>query len=85
MKAIIRDFTGDPWGPGVVVAEVTIGVGDSVAMVESKNEWLKTELMSEGIVGEMGKTFMPQDGVKFIEQMPFHFDSAYMRAEVVPD
>ena len=84
MKAIIRDFRFDPKNPKIV-ATITKSPQDKLAIVETDNSNLRRSLTYEGIYGQKGKNYKPEDGDLFIQQMPFHFKSPYLRAEVVPD
>lgn len=84
MKAIIRDFRADPKN-GRIIATITLTPQDSVCMVTADNAKFRHELAYNGIVGLEGKRYKPEDGQVFIQQMPFHFKSPYLRAEVVPD
>ena len=84
MKAVIRDFRADPKNPRTV-ATITLAPEDSVCMVTADSARFRHDLAYDGIIGQGGKRFKPEDGQIFIQQMPFHFKSAYLRAEVVPD
>jgi len=84
MKAIVRDFRADPKN-GRIIATVTLAPEDSVCMVTADSLKFRHELVYAGIIGQYGKNYKPEDGQVFIQQMPFHFKSPYLRAEVVPD
>jgi len=84
MKAVIRDFRADPKN-GRIIATITLAPQDSVCMITADNAKFRYELVYTGIVGLEGKRYKPEDGQMFIQQMPFHFKSPYLRAEVVPD
>lgn len=81
MKAVIRDFFGNPKNPRVV-AEVLLDDTNGSAVIVTNKEALRDQLML-GIIGKGGERKYPEQGEEFIRCLPAHFTSAYRRAEIV--